>query len=87
MAFSGLLVLLGNHFRVDFGLFSLIAIAMSFGKISRSTKAWRIVVTSSDITTSVAMAERTTDRDLVTMLGTSLQYSMVAMAAAVIGKL
>lgn len=75
-----------GHFLCDFGFLSLMAIAMSFGKRSCSTKARKIVVTRRAVTTSVAVRESMTDRAWVTTLVISLEYLIVATAAPVMGK-
>ena len=62
------------------------AIAMSLGKRSRSTKAWMIVVTRRDATMIIAVTESRTDRTCVNVFVTSVEYLIVAMAAPVIGK-
>lgn len=72
--------------QFGFGFLSLMAIAMSLGKRSRSTKAWMIVVTRRDATMIIAVTESRTDRTCVNVFVTSLEYLIVAMAAPVIGK-
>lgn len=75
-----------NQFHCGFGFLSLMAIAMSLGKRSLSTKAWMIVVTRRDVTMIIAVAESRTDKICVTIFVTSAEYFIVAIAAPVMGK-
>lgn len=78
--------LLWYHLGEDSIRLSLIAMAMSFGNRSRSTKAWMKVVTSNAPTVSVATEQRKTFKVFVTTFFTTFEYLMVAIAAPVIGK-
>lgn len=68
------------------GLLSAIAMAMSLGKRSRSTKAWTTVETSKAVTVRVEMEERVMDKPCVNGFWTSLEYLMDAMETPVMGK-
>lgn len=61
------------------------AIAMSLGNRFLNTKAWRRVVTSKEVTTSVEIAVKIKAKVLVTQFVTSFEYLRVAIAAPVIG--
>lgn len=77
-----------NHFLCGLGFpsLALMAIAMSLGKRSWSTKACKMVVMRRIVTMIVAVRESMTARACVTTFVTSFEYLMVVMAALVIGK-
>lgn len=58
---------------------------MSLGKRSRRTKAWTIVDTRRAVTVSVETTVSVTASACVTIVVTSFEYRIVAIAAPVIG--